>query len=211
MKVKLLVFFNDASIDLSLFNQGNNREKSLAPYLENFEQFSFKIYRSIGSLTENTTDLVLKFYIQTFFHSQIVQILFITKLNPVLYSIFWDIVIHIKKTSTKLQSVKTSLRVSNYKWVYKEQSSRSKILSTTWKTSEYGVFFWSIFFPHSNWVRRFTLYLDCIQSKQGKIRTTKIAVFGQIRSISPYSVWMRENPNQNNSEHGHFLRSGLNN
>ena len=31
--------------------------------------------------------------------------------------------------------------------------------------------------------------------------------YGQMRSISPYSVRMRENVDQNNSEYGHFLRS----
>ena len=30
----------------------------------------------------------------------------------------------------------------------------------------------------------------------------------EIRSISPYSLQMRENADQNNSEYGHFLRSG---
>ena len=36
-------------------------------------------------------------------------------------------------------------------------------------------------FPHSDWIRRET-------------------------STSPYSVWMRENADQNNFEYGHFLR-----
>ena len=31
--------------------------------------------------------------------------------------------------------------------------------------------------------------------------------YGEIRSISPYSVRMRENTDQENSEYGHFLRS----
>ena len=32
----------------------------------------------------------------------------------------------------------------------------------------------------------------------------------RIRSYSgPYSVWMQENTDQNNSEYGHFLRSGI--
>ena len=31
--------------------------------------------------------------------------------------------------------------------------------------------------------------------------------YGEIRSISPYSVRMRENTDQNNSEYGHFSRS----
>ena len=30
--------------------------------------------------------------------------------------------------------------------------------------------------------------------------------YGEILSISPYSVRMRENADQNNSEYGHFLR-----
>ena len=33
------------------------------------------------------------------------------------------------------------------------------------------------------------------------------AEYGEILSISPYSVRMRENTDQNNSEYGHFLRS----
>ena len=31
--------------------------------------------------------------------------------------------------------------------------------------------------------------------------------YGEIRSIFPYSVRMRENADQNNAEYGHFLRS----
>ena len=31
--------------------------------------------------------------------------------------------------------------------------------------------------------------------------------YGEILLISPYSVRMRRNTDQNNSEHGHFLRS----
>ena len=31
--------------------------------------------------------------------------------------------------------------------------------------------------------------------------------YGEILGISPYSVRMRENADQNNSEYGHFLRS----
>ena len=32
--------------------------------------------------------------------------------------------------------------------------------------------------------------------------------YGEIRSISPYSIRMRENTGQNSSEYGHFSRSG---
>ena len=31
--------------------------------------------------------------------------------------------------------------------------------------------------------------------------------YGELRSISPYSVRMRENTDKNNSEYGHFSRS----
>ena len=33
--------------------------------------------------------------------------------------------------------------------------------------------------------------------------------YGEIRSISPYSVRMRENTDQKNSEYGHFSRNGI--
>ena len=49
-----------------------------------------------------------------------------------------------------------------------------------------------------------------IQSYSGphfyRIRTK----YGEILRISPYSVRMRENVDQNNSEYGHFLRSDRN-
>ena len=47
-------------------------------------------------------------------------------------------------------------------------------------------------------------YLELFWSVFFRIRTE----FGDIRSISPYSVWMRENTEQNNSEYRRFLRSG---
>ena len=34
-----------------------------------------------------------------------------------------------------------------------------------------------------------------------------MSIFGEVLRISPYSVWMQENTDQNNSECGHFLRS----
>ena len=52
---------------------------------------------------------------------------------------------------------------------------------TAWKMSEFGVFLVRIF-PHSDW----------------------------ILCISPYSIRMRENTDQNNSEYEHFLRSVVN-
>ena len=41
-----------------------------------------------------------------------------------------------------------------------------------------------------------TLQFSCIRTE-----------YGEIRSISPYSAWMRENTDQNNSEYKHFSRS----
>ena len=54
---------------------------------------------------------------------------------------------------------------------------------TVWKVAVLGVF-WSVFSD----IR--TEYRDT-----------------EIESISPYSIWMRENMGQKKSEYGHFLRS----
>ena len=47
-------------------------------------------------------------------------------------------------------------------------------------------------------------YSELLWSVFSHIRTG----YGKILRISPYSVQMRENMDQNNSEYGHFLRSG---
>ena len=49
-------------------------------------------------------------------------------------------------------------------------------------------------------------YSELLWSVFSHIRTA----YGEIRSISPYSVRMRENADHNNSDYGHFLRSGNN-
>ena len=46
-------------------------------------------------------------------------------------------------------------------------------------------------------------YLELFFSLFHRIRTE----YREIRSIFPYSIWMRENADQNNSQYGHFLRS----
>ena len=46
-------------------------------------------------------------------------------------------------------------------------------------------------------------YSELLWSAFSRIRTE----YGEIRSISPYSVRMRENVDQSNSEYGHYLRS----
>ena len=48
-------------------------------------------------------------------------------------------------------------------------------------------------------------YLELFWSAFSSIRTE----YREIRSISPNSVQMRENADQNNSEYGHFSRSGI--
>ena len=40
-----------------------------------------------------------------------------------------------------------------------------------------------------------------------RIPNFSIFAYGEILNISPYSVWMRENTEQNNLECGHFLHS----
>ena len=52
-------------------------------------------------------------------------------------------------------------------------------------------------------LREKCLYSKLFLSAFSCIRTE----YGEIRSISPYLVRMRENADQNNSENGHFLRS----
>ena len=52
-------------------------------------------------------------------------------------------------------------------------------------------------------VRKKRLYLELFCSAFSRIWTE----YGEIRSISPYSVRMRENTEQNSSEYGHILRS----
>ena len=58
---------------------------------------------------------------------------------------------------------------------------------------------WKIWFT----LRKNCLYSELFWSAFSRIRTE----YGKIRSISPYSVRMRENAGQNNSEYGHFLPS----
>ena len=48
-------------------------------------------------------------------------------------------------------------------------------------------------------------YLELLWSVFSHIRTE----YGEILRISPYSIWMRENTDQNNSEYVHFSRSVL--
>ena len=48
-------------------------------------------------------------------------------------------------------------------------------------------------------------YLELFWFAFSRIRTE----YEEIRSISPYSVRMRKNVGQNNSEYGHFLRGDV--
>ena len=53
-------------------------------------------------------------------------------------------------------------------------------------------------------MREKCLYSELFWSVFSSIR----AKYGAILGVSPYSVIMQENTDQNNSEYGHFLRSG---
>ena len=53
------------------------------------------------------------------------------------------------------------------------------------------------------WLRKKCPYSELFWSVFSRIQTE----YAEIRSISPYSVWMRENTDQKNSKYGHFLRS----
>ena len=57
----------------------------------------------------------------------------------------------------------------------------------------------------SNTLREKCPYSELFWSAFSRIRNE----YGEIFRISPYSVRMRENADQNNSEHGHFLRSDI--
>ena len=54
-------------------------------------------------------------------------------------------------------------------------------------------------------MRKKCLYSELFWSTFSHIRTE----YGEILRISPYSVWMRKNAGQNNTEYGHFLRSEM--
>ena len=54
-------------------------------------------------------------------------------------------------------------------------------------------------------MRKKCLYSELFWSTFSHIRTE----YGEILRTSPYSVWMRKNAGQNNTEYGHFLRSEM--
>ena len=56
-----------------------------------------------------------------------------------------------------------------------------------------------------NTLRKKYPYSELFWSVFSRIRTEN----GEIRSISPYSIRMRENTDQNNSEYEHFSRSDI--
>ena len=58
------------------------------------------------------------------------------------------------------------------------------------------------------------LNIHCVKSVRIGVILVRIfrirTKYGEIRSISPYSVQMRENTDESNSEYGHFSRSDYN-
>ena len=76
-------------------------------------------------------------------------------------------------------------------------------------TISFGTFIWSFLMTYC-WLWKCTLRKKCSYSELFwsaffRIRTK----YGEILRVSPYSVQMWENGDQNNSEYGHFLRSGI--
>ena len=64
-------------------------------------------------------------------------------------------------------------------------------------------FLFSFQFVERDALRKRYPYSELFWSSFSRIRTE----YGEIQSISPYSVQMSENAAQNNSEYGHFSRS----
>ena len=65
---------------------------------------------------------------------------------------------------------------------------------------------------HLKNLKKFVETLHCVKSVRirscsGSVFSRIRTEFGEIRSISPYSVWMWENTDQNNSDYGYFSRS----
>ena len=75
-----------------------------------------------------------------------------------------------------------------------------------YKTNSYFHYDFMCFFTLHYALRKKCPYLELFWSVLSHIRTE----YGEICSISPYSVKMRENADQNNSEYGHFSCSNEN-
>ena len=61
----------------------------------------------------------------------------------------------------------------------------------------------------SSWCYFFLSHGQVLQFLWPNSTTHCVKSVGEIRSISPYSVWMQKNAEQNNSEYRHFLRTFL--
>ena len=78
----------------------------------------------------------------------------------------------------------TTKEEGKYKITRKHLIYIKRICNTLRRKCPYSEFFWSVF---------------------SRIRTE----YGEIRSVSPYSVQMRENTDQKNSKYGYFSRSDI--
>ena len=101
------------------------------------------------------------------------------EMNPTLPTYFLHILQGQRWNAQVLTFALNSLRGQEF---FIESCRRYHNLGAREKVSVFGVVLVRIF-PHSDWIRR-----DC---------------------ISPYSVRLRENTDQNNSEYGHILRSSI--
>ena len=74
---------------------------------------------------------------------------------------------------------------------------------TVYEKKQNYIYFQPIFSFHTCWTeRKKCLYSELFWSLFSRIRTE----YGKVQSISQYSVQMRENKDQNNSEYGYFSR-----
>ena len=84
-------------------------------------------------------------------------------------------------------------------------STRAVFLERSWRSFEavLKAFGKSLEGALKTSLREKCLYLELFWSLFSRIWTE----YAEIRSISPYSIWMRENTDQNNSEYRHFSHS----
>ena len=87
-------------------------------------------------------------------------------------------------------------------WVNAEKFLQLDTISTS-KNKELHCYNYDYFEVDKHTLRKKCLYSELFWSVFSRIRTE----YGEIRSISPYSVQMLETTDQSNSEYGHFLRN----
>ena len=90
----------------------------------------------------------------------------------------------------------------NWAWIYPKPCSLTLADSIPKATDKSNYFWRGCFWRAYHCVKCF-----CIRSYSGRYFPRSWTEYGEILHISPYSVRMRNNTDQNNSEYGHFLCS----